>query len=88
MSLPGSGNSQIELDFDNKYDYNDHDREPVGCQHEEWTFDTMTQGGQLWVSYEDISKRHIVVKIICEYCSKEGYYTIECDSKDPEIEWE
>ena len=84
--LPGSGNSQIELDFDNKYD--DHDREPVGCQHEEWTFDTMTQGGQSWVAYEDISKKHIVLKIICEYCAKEGYYTIECDSEDPEIEWE
>lgn len=86
MSLPGSGNSQIELDFDNRFD--DYDREPFGCQHEEWTFDRMTQGAQVWVSYEDISKRHIVLKIICELCAEKGYYTIECDSKDPEIEWE
>lgn len=81
--LPGSGNSQIELDFDNKYD-----NESLECEHEEWCFDTDTRGGGLWVAYEDMSKRQIVLKIRCEYCDKEGYYTIECDSKDPEIEWE
>ena len=29
--LPGTGNSQIELDVDNKYD-----NEPPHCDHDEW----------------------------------------------------
>jgi hypothetical protein len=76
--LPGTGNSQIELDFDNK-----DDREEVKCEHEDWVFATFNR----YYEIEELTTDTIICKIRCMICLEEGFLTAEL-KKEHELEWD
>jgi|TARA_R110000824_G_scaffold173409_4_gene351454 hypothetical protein len=88
--LPGTGNSQIELDFDNKYD-----REEVKCEHEEWAMmfvgkpserDGLDTVASLIV--DEAHEQYICARVKCEHCDTVGYFTLYADAAKAELDWE
>ena len=81
--LPGTGNSQIELDFDNKYD-----REEIKCEHEEWAMMFNTTTPWLTLIVDEAHEEYICARVKCEHCDEKGWYTIYADAKATELEWD
>ena len=88
--LPGTGNSQIELDFDNKYD-----NETNECEHDSWSMmfeskpserDGMNTIASLIV--DEAHEEYICAKVKCEHCDTLGYFTLYASMAKAELDWE
>ena len=84
--LPGTGNSQIELDFDNKYD-----REEIKCEHEEWAMRILPNRSVTpWLTLivDEAHEEYICARVKCEHCDEKGWYTIYAAAIASKIEWD